>query len=123
MSSLTEAGHRLQTEALARALAGGEFRMLADDGRVLSVSRFGKSYTVGVFDFTFGKFDKVKAIAKGRAARFECVPSAGGGALLVGSVGPPALAKSVDMVLEEPMIYEGMTFELDEFTHVRATPK
>lgn len=123
MSSLTEAGRRLQTEAVARALAGGEFRIVADDGRVLSRSKFGKSYTVGPDEFSFGKFDVTKAVAKGRAARFECYPSAGAAALIVGTIGGPTLAKSVDMVLDDTMIYEGMSFELDEFTHVRGRAK
>lgn len=119
MSSLTEAGRRLQTEALARALAGGEFRVVADNDVVLTKARFGKSFTMGVDEFSFGKFETVKAVAKGRAARFHCYAPGGGEALLVGSIGLPPIAKAVDMVLDDTMFYEGMTFELEEFTHTR----
>jgi hypothetical protein len=111
----------LQTEALAAALAGGEFRVVADDGRLLVCCQFSKAYSVDSDDqFSFRPFAKKKAIAKGRAARFVCYAAQDSERpVLVGSIGPPALAKSVDMVLEDTMFFEGMTFELDEFTHIR----
>lgn len=124
MSSLTEFGRRLQIEALARALAGGAFKVVADDGRVLVECLFGKTFTVDSPDsFSFPPPEKVKAIAKGRAARFACYPQGERNAVIVGSIGGPTLAKTVDLVLEDTMIYEGMTFELEEFSHTRGAAK
>lgn len=121
MSKLSKAGRDIALRAVAEACRKGTYRSYDGDGRELVRAEMPDTYKIDGSTFRFGKTNEAKVAQGGMATSFALF-SAGGDALISGTIGR-SISKYVDASMEDQQLYAGMLFDVDEFSYTLQFPE